>query len=68
MTPEWPPYVAGASDRTPDGYYPGGSTLPPAPDTVQSPARKLNTIHLILDSYDGDEALKRIREVLYGRD
>lgn len=67
MTPEWPPYVEGASERTPDGYYPGGSTLPPARDTPQSPAsRKINTIHLILDSYDGEEALKRIREVLYG--
>jgi hypothetical protein len=27
---------------------------------------KLARIHLVLNEYDGDEALRRIREVLYG--
>lgn len=28
---------------------------------------KLARIHLVLNEYDGDDALKRIREVLYGK-
>jgi hypothetical protein len=27
---------------------------------------KLARIHFVLNEYDGDEALKRIREILYG--